>query len=266
MPITAVERLESRTVDNTSAELRFYITGTTDDDAARTALLAASASTHNGLPRTNVRVEDIGPEKFDGTVLYGSRQSAGPETGTSVYSFDTGGGTQHITQSKETINSYSASGSGAVDFEGAIGVSDAGVEGVDIVVPVYNFAETHYIDDATVNDAYKLALANLTGKVNNATFRGFAAGEVLFLGASGSKRLSPSGVEDWEITFRFSRSPNVTGLTIGTITGISKKGWEYLWVRYADTSDGTGYAMVKAPIHVYIERTYDNGDYTTLGI
>lgn len=36
-------------------------------------------------------------------------------------------------------------------------------------------------------------------------WRAFAAGEVLFLGASGSKR----GEEEWEITYRFAASPNV---------------------------------------------------------
>ena len=35
----------------------------------------------------------------------------------------------------------------------------------------------------------------------------------------------------------------VAGLAVGPITGIAKKGWEYLWVRYADAEDpltGTG--------------------------
>jgi len=69
----------------------------------------------------------------------------------------------------------------------AIGVTDTGVEGVEIVVPVYNFSETHYLPDGQVTQGYKLTLFGLTGKVNNGSFRGFAAGEVLFLGASGSK-------------------------------------------------------------------------------
>jgi hypothetical protein len=65
---------------------------------------------------------------------------------------------------------------------------------------------------------------------------------VLFLGASGSQR----GTEDWEITFSFAASPNATGLTVGDITGIEpKKGWEYLWVRYADAEDAE--TLVKQP-------------------
>jgi len=68
--------------------------------------------------------------------------------------------------------------------------------------------------------ATSLNLFILTGRVNQAAFKGFAAGEVLFLGASGSKR----GDGDWEITFNYAASPNVTNLPVGSITVASKKG------------------------------------------
>jgi len=129
-------------------------------------------------------------------------------------------------------------------------------------MPVYNFSETHYIDAGFVTQAYKLTLFALTDRVNNSVFRGFAAGEVLFLGASGSKR----GEEDWEITFRFAASPNVEGLTIGNIPNINKKGWEYIWVRYADAEDLAAKTLVKKPIAVYVEKVYHDGDFSGLGI
>ena len=79
---------------------------------------------------------------------------------------------------------------------------------------------------------------------------------------AGAKR----GSGDWEITFRFAASPNVTHLTIGDITGVDKKGWEYLWVRYADSVDDTAKALVKKPIAAYVERVYEYGDFSLLGI
>jgi hypothetical protein len=85
---------------------------------------------------------------------------------------------------------------------------------------------------------------------------------VLFLGASGAKR----GEEDWEITFRFAASPNMTGLQIGDITGINKKGWEYLWVRYADDEDANAKVLIKKPIAAYVEKVYEDGDFSGLGI
>ena len=117
-----------------------------------------------------------------------------PIGGESSFAFDTSGGTQHITQSLATIASYAASGT-PPDFGGAVGVTHDSVEGVDITIPVYSFSETHFLDAAFVTPAYYGTLFNLTGKVNNASFKGLAAGECLFLGASGSKR----GAEDCDI-------------------------------------------------------------------
>src|SRR5690606_18604713 len=109
-------------------------------------------------------------------------------------------------------------------------------------------------------------LAALTGSVNNTPFKSFAAGEVLFLGASGSTRENEDGDTVWEITFSFAASPNVTGLTVGDITGIEKRGWDYLWVRYADAVDGEAHVLVKKPVAVYVEQVYPFGNFGALGI
>ncbi|MEO0513610.1 MAG: hypothetical protein AAF108_12090 [Planctomycetota bacterium] len=116
-----------------------------------------------------------------------------------------------------------------------------------------------------MTNSYKGALFSLTGKVNSGGFRGFAAGEVLFLGATGARR-GTGPDDDWEITFRFAASPNVTGLSVGSINGIAKKGWEYLWVRYADQEDTSANTIVKRPVAAYVERVYDQGNFGGLGI
>ncbi|HMN39746.1 MAG TPA: hypothetical protein PKE29_02805 [Phycisphaerales bacterium] len=113
--------------------------------------------------------------------------------------------------------------------------------------------------------SYKGTLFSLTGKVNTGAFKGFQPGEVLFLGASGSRRGTDPD-DDWEITFRFAASPNASGISVGSISGISKKGWEYLWVRYADQEDTGSHAIVKRPVAAYVERVYDEGNFAGLGI
>ena len=263
MPITVHEKWESREStegESPSIDLIYIVRGTADDLAAKAALAAASPVLYDGLVRQSLHIERVAEDIWEGAVHYGKLQP--PETGDSSYQFDTGGGTQHITQSLQTVGRYAPPGKVAPDFQGAIGVTHDNVEGVDITVPVYNFSETHYIAAGLVTEGYKATLFFLTGKVNADPFRGFAAGEVLFLGASGSKR----GEEDWEITFRFAASPNVQNLTIGGINGIAKKGWEYLWVRYADDEDTNAKVLVKKPIGVYVERVYENGDFSGLGI
>ncbi|MBM3854743.1 MAG: hypothetical protein FJ399_16585, partial [Verrucomicrobia bacterium] len=231
MPITVTEKFESRKStkgDNPSAELVYTVRGTNDDLAARAAAESESPANYDTIPRQSVSVEPVGDELWEAVVYYGRPQGGGlPQTGENVFSFDTGGGTQHITQSKDTVSTHAASGKTAPDFQGAIGVTADSVEGVDITVPVYQFAETHYFPDEVVTPAYKGTLFSLTGKVNSGSFRGFQPGEVLFLGATGSKR-GTDPQADWEISFRFAASPNASGLSVGPITGISKKGWEYL--------------------------------------
>jgi hypothetical protein len=203
-----------------------------------------------------------GSDFWEGTARYGLMSSKPKEVGESSYQFDTGGGSMHITQAREHVASYGAGGATPPDLGGAIGVTHDSVEGCDITVPVYNFSETHYFDAEYVTGSYKAALFSLTGKTNNGAFKGFAAGEVLFLGASGSQR----GDGAWEITFRFAASPNVTGLVIGGISGIAKKGWEYLWVRYTDAEDSDAKCIVKVPASVHVERVYDAANFAGLGI
>jgi len=263
MAITVHEKWESRETtvgESPSIDLVFIIRGTDDDLAVKSALAAASPVLYDGLVRQSMHIERIAEDIWEGSVRYGKLEP--PETGDSSYQFDTGGGTQHITQSLATVGRYAPPGKTAPDFQGAIGVTHDNVEGVDITIPVFNFSETHYIASNLVTPAYKATLFSLTGKVNGGTFRGFAPGEVLFLGASGSKR----GQEDWEITFRFAASPNVTGLVIGDIRGINKKGWEYLWVRYTDDEDAAAKTLVKRPIAAYVEQVYPYGDFSGLGI
>ncbi|MCX7806291.1 MAG: hypothetical protein N3A38_14050 [Planctomycetota bacterium] len=171
-----------------------------------------------------------------------------------VVAFDSTGGTQHITQSLQTVGIYGPAGSN--NLGGAIGYDGERVAGCDIVVPVWNWSETHY--KTSINQSAYYAL---TGKVNSGSFRGFSTGEVLFLGATGQKR---GGI--WEVTFKFAASPNKSGITIGGITNISKKGWEYLWVQYGDAVDTNVKVRIKKPVAVYVEKVYESGDFSQLGI
>ena len=57
-----------------------------------------------------------------------------------------------------------------------------------------------------------------------------------------------------------------TNLTVGDIVGINKKGWEYMWVRYADAEDATAKVIVKKPVAVYVEKVYEEGNFAVLGI
>ena len=183
-------------------------------------------------------------------------------------SFDTSGGTAHKTQA-ESEERY---GTNAPNMNKAIGVDGDSVAGVDIVIPSFQWTETYDVHNYYVSTSYITGLGSLTGTVNNAAFRGFRAGEVLFVGASGSQEWdSDKGDGPWSLSFKFIQSPNagdgqtLPGLNIGGVfENIPKKGHEYLWVRYEDdVSDNT---LIKKPRHVYVNKVYRDGNFAGLGI
>lgn len=275
---TIIEHFESgRAVsgNESNRELRYVVTGT-ENEATVVSLAATTAPASLGgfngttvLRRKTITATPLGGGVWDVVVPYEGLDNDNE----SQFTFDTAGGSVHITQSLGTVGTYhhgdTCSGSGGSgadedcpDFQGAIGVNGDSISGCDITVPVYNFAETHRIPAANVDGAYKAALFWLTGSVNDAPFKGFEAGEVLFLGASGSAR----GLEEWEITFKFAASPNVTCLPVGDFVVASKLGWEYLWIRYEDKEDDVAKALVKRPKCAYVEKVYEYKDFSGLGI
>lgn len=236
-------------------ELVYDIQNTSDESEVETLILGTAPAVYNGLILDSVEAEPIQVDSSNSNGIWkGHARYLVPEV---EYTFDTGGGNQKITQSYGTVSSYGVGASVPPNYGGAIGVSEDRVEGADIAIPKFDFTETHIFSNATMSDAYKTALFNLTGKKNGGTWRTYAAGEVLLTGVTGSNR----GSGQWTMTFKFSASPNVTGLMIGTIGPISKLGWDYLWVRYADFEDSSAYSMVKRPIAAYVEQVYLDGDF-----
>jgi len=53
---------------------------------------------------------------------------------------------------------------------------------------------------------------------------------------------------------------------VGSITGINKRGWDCLWIRYADIEDTAAKMLVKRPLSVYVEQVYPYTNFAGLGI
>ena len=252
-------------------EVPYLVFGYDDEsDALKAAKDKAKAKSISGMALESVEVtERIGPTTWKVKAIYEVDEDGDGDEATdeedeeSSFTFDTGGGTKHLNQSYETDGIYP---NDALDFNGAIEVDNEGnVNGVDVTMPVLNFTETHTMRGSQVTTNYKKILAGLTGSVNRSSFRGFESGEVLFLGASGTKR-SKKASTPWEITFRFAVSPNEAGFSVGDIKVTRKYGWDYLWVRYADKVAESGKNMVKKPVAAYVEQVYPEGDFGRLGI
>ncbi len=271
MTITFEEQYESGAIsrggNNSSGERRYLVKGSAsamDIDAlvASNTPAAYGNQVRNTYDLRPVHVDEDTPADCIWELVVRYVDPGSPyQSAASTFSFDTGGGTQHLLASLATVGAFGG-GAAVGDNGNLIGVTEDGVEGVDVTVPIYQFSETHFFGDAAITDAYKAKLFALTGRTNNATFRGLAAGECLFLGASGSKR----GNGLWEITFKFAGSPNRTNFAIGDITGINKKGWEYLWVRFARGKSATLNRYTQYPVSAYVEKVYEEGDFADLAL
>ena len=257
----------------TSSYVKSYkIFGTADDTVLHAAINAEVSAygrywQYPGVPSMQLMAESysvsfLGDNAWQVTINYAKD---GAEDGNQplkrARSFDTSGGTQHITQAYGEAKF----GANAPDQQKAIGVDSNGVNGVDIVVPQLQWQESYDVPNAFVTDAYIRGVSGVTGTTNNAAFRGFEAGEVLFVGCSGSQEWDDEkGRGPWSLSFRFVASKNVTGETIGEISGVNKKGHEYLWVRYEESESSS--VLIKKPKAVYVNKVYRESSFSALGI
>ena len=254
----------------TEIEIPYLVFEAADEDAALAAARTKAASrTVSGMVLDELEVtERVNKDTWKVKAIYKDEDSDDPvdpdeDEETTSFAFDTGGGTMHRNQSIKTVSKVP---NDAPDFNGAIEVDNEGnVNGVDVTMPVLNFTETHTMNGSRVTTSYKKTVAALTGTVNSSGFRGFSAGEVLFLGASGTKR-SKKPNAPWEITFRFAVSPNQSSLQAGKLKVSNKKGWDYLWVRYADKVAENRKNVIKEPVAAYVEQVYPTGDFGNLGL
>ena len=268
----------------TSSYVKSYkIFGTADDTVLHAAINAEVSANgqywqYPGLPNMKLYAESysvsfLGDNAWQLTINY---EKNGAEDGDTplkrARSFDTTGGTQHITQAESEIGYPSGFGGANYQFK-AIGVDANGVNGVDIVSPQLQWQEQYDVPNAYVTNEYIKVLASVTGTTNSGSFRGFAAGEVLFVGCSGSQEWDDQkGRGPWSLSYRFVASPNagagqtIPALSVGDITGIEKRGHEYLWVRYEESVSGSSSALLKKPKAVYVNKVYRESSFSQLGI
>lgn len=283
MATTVVEKFNSRPIEKNlngskSTELVYDIRGTDDEATALSALQSTAPyyTTVDGenIPIIGYKLVRFGPGMFEGIARYevSYTQAKIPEASTIRYSFDTTGEVQRITQATK-VNVYGLTSSTPPDCGDLIEVEMdqngyvAGVAGCNVTVPTYKWQEAtvYHFTNSTAFDDFKITVKGLTGCYNNASFRGFAAGEVLFLGATGTgnMRKNPDATFDMEITLHFAQSDNLSGATIAGAAGVSKLGWDYLWVlSRANQSDKTKPEV----LGVYVNRPYSAGDFTDLDI
>ena len=116
------------------------------------------------------------------------------------------------------------------------------IEGVDITIPSLQIIQRKYFNRENPFDSMANILGYVkdtvlyTGTINNATFSGFAAGELIFRGIQSLEYVLAEGDDATEVTYIFEALPNRTGLEIpgvdaegnATTWTVNKKGWNVI--------------------------------------
>ena len=256
--IKEVRRSRGRTLD--SKNLDFMVWGSDDPSAVEAAMLAelddyAALPDFENLVVTSYSQQPREEKESVYDVSVGLGLSS--EEDDRELSFQISAVTQHIVRPLARISSYPA---GAPDLPGIGFDSEKGYEGTDIQIPVLTWTETFSIARTEMDNAFLFQLMNVAANpVNSFPFRGFAAGEVLYSGTSGSQRGNRMVLSN-----AFAASPNLTGLSIGAMTGIAKAGWDYLWVLYEKDEDITNKFITERPKAAYVDQVYGRSNFDLL--
>lgn len=279
------ELVDSREIGAGSIIRHYSLTGTADDATAYASVLSGTPTTYlggvrdpHGITVRPVVVDSVaGSGLWDVSVRYIAAERVNPnppEIGTLRIRGSTIGQTVHITSSKGTVAAYGIPG-GLVptvnDAKNLIGATVDSVDGTDIEVGELAFEVAYVYDPSSLPTLSTLVALSSPNHVNNAsktftdTVTGlsmtFAAGELRYRGFTFGDSRADGGVE---FVHAFIAYPNATGLVIGDITGIAKKGHEYLWTYNVRTAVTGPEALMLNPIAAYVEKVYDEGDFSVL--
>ena len=186
------------------------------------------------------------------------------------FTFQTTGGSAHISTGLQVVSSATYDGSAPVDYGGLIGPHpDGTAEGVDVVTPALSFTIELSLPKAFIDVAYRKTVANLTGSVNSVQFAGFTSRCVLFMGLTARAvwmswtNAIGLTVKDWywRASYAFQVAP-VAYLKVGETT-LQKQGFDAVSrvsERYADDA-GNSLELVR---QVDIIRPYPQYDFAAL--
>lgn len=156
------------------------------------------------------------------------------------------------------------------DYEGLIDVQESGdgtlePRGISVYIPTGTMTITHYFKRSQWTTRLRNKIAYRRCRYNSDSFRGFEAGELLFVGESVSYSADSGYVE---VQFKFMISQNEDEIEVGKFRDIKKNGWQGLWVKYAKevkTIDGKKYQVI-VPEGVAVEKIYKACDFTEMGL
>lgn len=270
--MSVVESVMGRSGGYKSVKREYYAFGYASETAAVAAVHADAAcpSYISSLPRDNTatQAEEITPSVDPGdldttdwrVVVNWGLSGGSPQTGLN-YSFSIGGGSYHM-NSAIAQTEYDPAGDTAPEVNGAINDDGERVHGISVPTqPAMEFTIEARKTAGQVTNAYLTTVSDLVYKTNVATFEGWAAKEVLFMGLTGSR----TGDDEFVLNYKFGRRENVASDTVAGVT-ISYNGWDYVWVRWKDKFNAANNQMDTVTAGVYVASVHSTGDFSGLAL
>lgn len=252
-----------------SCEIKYLVTGVTQKQDAIQAVLAAAPNTYDALGLKEVRVDSYENGTMEASAVYASEDEGGgdEEDGEeATESFDCGGGTKHMTHAISQKRVFGGSGDDAGGGIGWNGKSGAEAEFAGVDVPCADMRETYtktISRSKATSTSYKKKVAELVGCVNSGSFKGWAAGEVMFLGCSFS---TPNrGAKKVTVSYNFRIMPNESSCKVAGKSCGSKKGFEYMWARSEIKNGNDGKPAVEVAA-IYKAEVCNSGNFSVLGL
>jgi hypothetical protein len=269
-------------VYGTGGNRTFHVTGTADEVAAITAVLADSdcPTSYEGVPRRYllasaksdglVNADNAGASGWIVTVPYGIATGGTDETFWRLASTQASGRIiQSITGASTQVN---AAGETMPVLSGYIGVDTTGQRtptGVSIQAAAFAVSGRWVKTAASVTGAYLRSLAALMASpVNSDTFNVTLAGVSMSLAAGECLLTSletpqaPRSDGNLEFSATILVSPNISSGTIFGVSGVTKKGWQYAEPYYKTVN--TGNFLVPEALGVSVSDVYYTSSYSPI--
>ena len=252
----------------TSIEVQYLVFGVKSEEEALGAVYGEAPAESKGLPLESIEIDTRETDDtFRVNAIYREEDDTADEPGnddddeTPTESFDCGGGVKHLLYSYAQKKVYGdKDAGGAIGWNGKSG-DDCEIAGVDVPTAQLRETYTKQMRIGKLTTAFKRKVAALVGKVNSGSFKGWNAGEVMFLGMSYSTPAKKA--KKVTVSFNFAIQPNETGVKVAG-KSVSKKGFEYVWaISKTVASSGSPKLEVEG---IYVDQVCEYASFSGLGL
>ncbi len=265
-----------------TASIRYIVSDAADEAVATNAAWDHAPLKYLDIPKKSAAMsERLSHTMWKVEVHYGSEDSSSSDSGGGstdeedddpTVNFDCSAGTKHMTTAITQTCEYAGSGEkkDSADAASAVPIgwngktgSESEAAGVDVSIGELRETYTKTFSRSKVTGtSWKRKVAELVGKVNSGSFKGWSAGEVQFLGCSYSAPLK--GGKKVQVSFHFAIRLNESRAKVAGHSVGNKKGFEYLWAITDDeVEDGERIRKIKK---IYKAVVCETDSFSGLGI